>query len=294
MAEFKAFVSGETEQRFRQFWARLFKQSGTPGIVQKGVLGTSADLRVAQTTTASGSVTVSSGLALAQDTVGNGVSPLLNDTSKTLDVLGANPMGATPRNDMVVFDAATSSVRVIVGTPNAVPTDPAVPSTAVALARLRHAASATTVPSSKIDDLREYAELLGSGTAFMSYSPAWTADTTNPNPGNGSVMGEYRVDSGGMVDATIVVKMGTSGQAQGSGNYALSLPVPANLTEPFAILGTCAYTASGTNYTLIPNLLSANAIRVLVNNSNQPWNQTNPAAITTGAVMRVQVRYRRA
>lgn len=161
MAEFKSFVSGETESQFRKFWARMFKQSATPGLVQTGVLGSGSDLLVAQTTTASASVTVSSGVALTQDTVGSGVSPLVNDASKTLDVLGANPMGATPRNDLVVFDAATSSIRVIVGTPNAVPTDPAVPSTAVVLARLRHAASATTVPSSKIDDLRSLTSLLG-------------------------------------------------------------------------------------------------------------------------------------
>jgi hypothetical protein len=73
-------------------------------------------------------------------------------------------MGGVPRNDLIVFDTATVSsgtggVRAITGTPNAVPTDPAVPATAVALARLRHAASATTVPTAKIDDLRAYTGL---------------------------------------------------------------------------------------------------------------------------------------
>jgi hypothetical protein len=58
-----------------------------------------------------------------------------------------------------------------VGTPNAVPTDPSVPATAVPLARLRHAASATTVPASKIDDLREYTSLFGAPGAWQDFSP---------------------------------------------------------------------------------------------------------------------------
>lgn len=161
MAEFKAAVSGETEAQFRQFLSYLFKQAST-AIAAKGVMdavGDTLPLKVQQTATASANVEVLGGCAVVQDTVLNGVSPLLNNTTKTLDILGANPMGATPRNDIVVFDAATSSIRNLVGTPNASPVDPTVPATAVPLARLRHAASATTVPTAKIDDLRVFTSL---------------------------------------------------------------------------------------------------------------------------------------
>lgn len=150
MTEYKAAVSGEAEATWRQFLSYLFRQD-TTGVTTDGVMG---GLAVAQTTTASSAVLIGLGSAVVQDSLLNGVSPLISNAVKTLDVLTANPMGATPRNDLIVFDAATVSLAVIVGVPNAVPTDPTVPATAVPLARLRHAASATTIPAAKIDDLR--------------------------------------------------------------------------------------------------------------------------------------------
>lgn len=150
MSEFIRDKAGATEAQQKKALAFLFAQ-GTTGLAFTGVM---AGLSVAQTGTASANVLVNGGAGVSQDTVGNGASLLINDTQKTLDILTANPMGATPRNDIVVFDSATTSIRNIVGTPNAVPTDPTVPATALPLARLRHAASATTVPTAKIDDIR--------------------------------------------------------------------------------------------------------------------------------------------
>ena len=150
MATFKAAAAGESEQQWRQYLSYLHQQTST-GLATAGVV---SGLVVAQTTSASASVTVSAGLAVSQDAALSGVSPLVNTASATLDVLTANPMGATPRNDIVVFDESTAGFLVVVGTPNAVPTDPATSATQVPLARLRHAASATTVPTAKIDDLR--------------------------------------------------------------------------------------------------------------------------------------------
>lgn len=150
MTEYKAAVTGEAEGTFRQFLSYLFKQD-TTGVASDGILG---GLAVGQTTTASSGVLVGLGSAVVQDSLLNGASPLISNAVKTLDVLTANPMGATPRNDIVVFDAATVALTVVTGVPNAVPTDPTLPTTAVPLARLRHAASATTVPAAKIDDLR--------------------------------------------------------------------------------------------------------------------------------------------
>lgn len=161
MTEFIRDKAASTEVQQKKALAYLFAQAST-GLVTTGVL---AGLQVLQTGTAGPNVLINAGAGVSQDTVGNGASMLVNDTQKTLDILTANPMGGTPRNDMVVFDSATTSIRVIVGTPNAVPTDPTVPTTAIPLARLRHAASATTVPTAKIDDLRVFTSVFGGATS---------------------------------------------------------------------------------------------------------------------------------
>lgn len=166
MTEFIRDKAGASEAQQKKALAYLFAQDST-GLATDGVL---AGLQVSQTGTASASVLVGAGAGVSQDTVGNGASLLVSDSQKTLDILTANPMGATPRNDIVVFDSATSSIRVIVGTPNAVPTDPTVPATAVALARLRHAASATTVPTAKIDDLRVFTSIFGTYPKPAAYT----------------------------------------------------------------------------------------------------------------------------
>jgi hypothetical protein len=151
MTEFVAAKTGETEQQWRQFLAYLFAQSS----VGKASTGVLSGLTVAQTATASGSVLVSAGAGVVQASTGDGASPLVNPSQVTIDVLGPNPIGAVARNDVVVFDAATASIRAITGTPNAVPTDPTVPTSAIPLARLRHAGSGTrtTIPTSTIDPL---------------------------------------------------------------------------------------------------------------------------------------------
>lgn len=169
MSQFIRDKAVSTEAQQKKALAYLFKQDST-GLATDGVL---AGLAVTQTATASGSVLVSAGSGVVQDTVGNGASQPVSDTQETVDVFTANPMGGTPRNDIIVFDAATitagsGGVRVIIGTPNAVPTDPTVPATAIPLARLRHAASATTIPAAKIDDLRVFTSLLGGPSPKVS------------------------------------------------------------------------------------------------------------------------------
>ena len=152
MSQFKTAALDESEPQFRQFLSYLFQQSA-PGIALEGVLG-GQGLVTSQTATASGSVEVTAGLAVQQSSLTTGASPLINTSTATLDVFGGNPMGSLPRNDLIVFDSVTASLVVVPGTPNASPTDPTPANPSVALARLRHAASATTIPAAKIDDLR--------------------------------------------------------------------------------------------------------------------------------------------
>jgi hypothetical protein len=157
VTEFVYHNAGATQAQQYQFLSYLFNQS-TTGLVVPGVL---TGLAVSQTSTASGQVLVAAGAGVAQDVVLSGASGLCNPSQKTQDVFTANPANTLPRNDIVVFDAATKTISVVTGTPNASPTDPTVPATAFPLARLRHAANATTIPNAKIDDLRSIITLSG-------------------------------------------------------------------------------------------------------------------------------------
>jgi len=189
MTQFIYHKAGNTEAQQKQALAFLLQQD-SPGLASDGVL---SGLGVSQTATASASVVVAAGSGASQDTVLNGASMLVLDSPFTLDVLGANPVGGLPRNDVVVFDAATVSsgaggVRVLTGVPNASPTDPTVPATAVPLARLRHAASATTVPAAKIDDLRAFTHLNdGRSASKASKRFHWSAYTTAATDSGGYV-----------------------------------------------------------------------------------------------------------
>lgn len=215
MPEFKVARSGEAEGEFRQFLAYLF--SG-PGVV--------SGLSVAQTASASASVTISAGLANVVRSTLAGSEPLINNATKTLDVLTANPLGGTPRNDIIVFDADTSTIRAILGDPNAVPTDPTVPASAIALARLRHiTANAGTIPSSAIDDLRTFTGLT-SGTAWRDYTPTLYHNmTTTPVAiGTDVTYGRWRYASPNTVQAQGVVTRQAG--ATTSGGIAVALPVP--------------------------------------------------------------------
>jgi hypothetical protein len=206
--------AGNTEAQQKEALAYLLAQSA-PGKAATGVL---SGLVVSQTATASGSVLVAAGGAVAQAAVLDGASVLVNDSTATLDVFTANPMGSLPRNDVVVFDAATLSVRVVVGTPNATPTDPTVPTSAVKLARLRNAANATTIPTSAIDDLRTYTALMQSQAPaavnpFVDYSrgtggsvpvSAWTRLAyTITNSSEGGIVysaGDFTVPTAGLYE----------------------------------------------------------------------------------------------
>ena len=148
-----------TQAEFRQLLTQIFVQ-GSFMNARNAVIG-GTGLGVIQTPTASASVRVDAGAAVTQVSSLTGAVMIYNDTQTDFDVLGANPVGGLPRNDIIVIDAATESVRVITGTPNASPTDPTVPDTAVALARLRHSAGAVNVPSSAIDDLRVWTTMRG-------------------------------------------------------------------------------------------------------------------------------------
>jgi len=156
MAEFERLHVGNTEVQEKQSLAFVFAQTATVGLAVTGVLPGMVGLLVTQTTTASGSVVIGAGAGVVGSTVGAGVSEAINPGAVTFDVLTANPVGGLPRNDIIVWDSVTRLFDVWVGTPNATPSDPTIANTQLPLARLRHAASATTIPLAKIDDIRPF------------------------------------------------------------------------------------------------------------------------------------------
>lgn len=200
MAVIEYHHAGNSEAQQQQALAYLLAQAA-PGRATAGVL---SGLTVSQTATASGAVLVAPGAAVAQVSSTAGAGLLVNDAQATLNVLtgtGSTPMGATPRNDIVWIDRATLSVGYTAGAPNAVPTDPTVPATAVRIARLRHAANATTIPASRIDDLRTFTSLLGVSddtdwvTTGGSAKPGWTVNQFRYRIRNGLIEVYLRVSN---------------------------------------------------------------------------------------------------
>lgn len=174
MAEFQYLNGGNSEVQDKQAEAYLYASSGTTGIAATGVI---EGLLVAQTPTVSGSVLISAGACLNQASLGQGADRLINPSQKTLDILTANPVGGLPRNDIIEFDSITALIIAHIGTPNATPTDPTVPATSVALARLRHAAGATDIPTAKIDPLIVATTLRGIPTTPVVVTTRYTAPT---------------------------------------------------------------------------------------------------------------------
>ncbi|MBZ3908784.1 MULTISPECIES: hypothetical protein [Streptomyces] len=61
--------------------------------------------------------------------------------------------------------------------------------------------------------------------AWTAYTPVWTAETTNPAIGNGSLTGKYAI-VGRTCHFTLLMQFGST-TTYGSGNYHLSYPVQA-------------------------------------------------------------------
>src|SRR5690348_7179094 len=100
MTQWEYHNTANDEASERRALAYLFAQTA----IGKAASGVLAGLGVAQTTTASASVVVSAGAGVIHAATVDGASLVALDSPLTLDVLGANPMGGLPRNDLVVYD----------------------------------------------------------------------------------------------------------------------------------------------------------------------------------------------
>ena len=74
--------------------------------------------------------------------------------------------------------------------------------------------------------------------AWQSWTPTWTASTTNPAIGNGTLKGRY-CKVGKMVTFSISLMFGSTTTA-GLGDWAFSLPAGSN-TSSIRYIGVCTY-----------------------------------------------------
>ena len=82
------------------------------------------------------------------------------------------------------------------------------------------------------------AQLNGIGEAFTSFTPAWTAVTTNPAIGNGTLTGAY-TQVNKLVFARYTLLIGST-TTFGTGDYRFSFPITANNLNNFsAIFSSC-------------------------------------------------------
>lgn len=134
----------------------------------EGILGGSS-FAVSPSSPAAMTVDVAAGVAVVEgdDQTAQGKYLVRKQTAETGLVIGAAP-GSGQRNDLIVLQVRDPNaggaagddavLAVIAGTPSGSPVDPAVPNTALVLARVRVPAGTGSITAGLIDDLRVVAD----------------------------------------------------------------------------------------------------------------------------------------
>lgn len=130
----------------------------------EGVLGTGS-LQVAPSSPAAMTVRAAAGIAVVtgDDQTNQGKYLIRNDATVTGIAIAAAP-GSGQRNDLIVLQVRDPNatgpagddavVQVVAGTPSLTPVDPAIPNSALVLARVRVPAGTISITAGLIDDLR--------------------------------------------------------------------------------------------------------------------------------------------
>lgn len=122
-------------------------------------------------------------------------------------------------------------------------------------------------------------------TPWTAYTPAWTAQTTNPVIGNGTITGRY-CQVGKMVTMFVEIDMGTT-TTYGSGAWHIGLPVNSTVSPPPYLGSGLAY--NGTSYIVLPQV-SASTYAILLYGAGTV-SGTNPFTWASGNILRVQITY---
>ena len=114
---------------------------------------------------------------------------------------------------------------------------------------------------------------------WTTYTPAWTASTTNPAIGNGTITGRYQ-RVGKTVSFWAYINCGST-TTYGSGNYRLTIPVAPAWTHIGGLSGF--FLRSTTSYPLGAAVQSSGAVtRLWFGSGAAEWSPTVPATLAAG------------
>lgn len=135
------------------------------------------------------------------------------------------------------------------------------------------------------------------GDPWTAYTPSWTAVTTNPVLGNGTIVGAY-IQTGQLVSFRAQITMGST-TTYGSGAYLISLPVAPKVTGSLQwnFDGIISDASPGGLYPLMGVLQGAgSAIDLRVDpatagNNLRGCSATVPITFATGDIIAIQGIY---
>ena len=107
-------------------------------------------------------------------------------------------------------------------------------------------------------DLRD--NLRAIGDPWTAFTPAWTALTTNPDIGDGTIQAAY-TPAGKLINFWVCITMGAS-TTYGSGAYLIGLPVLQVLTPRWAFSGLLRDVSAAASYPIIGEQQAASQIKI--------------------------------
>ena len=194
----------------------------------------------------------------------------------TLTTTSAVPFLTSTRSDLVNSVSFThTSANLVTSTAQLVlPSDP--------IANLQ------TATKQYVDNVAAAATSAAAIGQWTSYTPTWTAVTTNPTLGNGSIVGAYR-RIGDSSEIEITISLGSTSTI-GSGNYSISMP-PGLTAKANAFPSTTTPLGSGgfnkgttALYALYPIVDTTNNVIQMLSTGNVLFSETLLTGFTTGFV----------
>jgi predicted RecA/RadA family phage recombinase len=126
---------------------------------------------------------------------------------------------------------------------------------------------------------------------WQTYTPAWTALTTNPTIGNAVISGRYMYLNKHTVKAVIRIAPGTT-SAKGTGAYRFSLPVAAADNVGFGAVGAWAMNDSGSALrTGSAVLINTTTIELWVNGTGGAFAAANYLGALAGSFIDIEIDY---
>jgi hypothetical protein len=124
----------------------------------------------------------------------------------------------------------------------------------------------------------------------QAYTPTWTAGTTNPAIGNGSLSGFF-IRKGQTITATIGVAMGST-TTFGAGEYAFAIPIT-SAASSIAYVGSVWALNSGVSYRVGSAIIvpGSTSVSVYFDNGGTSMSPTQPHTWKNGDTLRIQITY---